>query len=303
MKIVVAGGSGFLGSALIACFARDGHDVWILSRSTSPAPATRVSYVTWSPDGTSGPWASVVDGADAVVNLAGAGIADKRWTPARKRELASSRLQSTRSLMAAVGAARRRPAVFVQNCAVGYYGFARGDAPLDERNGPGDDFLARLCVDWESAAKPAADLGCRLVTPRTGVVLARDGGALPQMMLPFRFFAGGPLGSGRQYMSWIHLDDWVALVTQMLADDTMAGPINATAPGPVRNQELARAIGAAMHRPSLLPAPAFVLRIIVGEMADAALLGGQRVLPRLATEHGFAFAHPDVHEALTSLLD
>ena len=193
MKIVVAGGSGFLGGALTARLARDGHDICILSRAASHAPAARVSFVAWTPDGTSGSWASVVDGADAVVNLAGTGMADKRWTPARKRELVSSRLQSTQSLVAAVRVARQRPTVFIQNCAVGYYGFAHGDEPLDERNGPGDDFLARLCVDWEAAATPVADLGCRLVIPRTGVVLARDGGALPKMMLPFRFFAGGPM--------------------------------------------------------------------------------------------------------------
>ena len=302
MKIVLAGGTGFLGGALTARFTGDGHDVRILSRAASHAPAARVSYVAWTPDGSSGPWAPVVDGADAVVNLAGAGLADKRWTAARKRELISSRLRSTQSLVTAIRAARQRPKVFIQNCAVGYYGFAHGDEPLDERAAAGNDFLARLCVDWEAAAGPVADLGCRLVTARTGVVLARDGGALPKMMLPFRFFAGGPMGTGRQYISWIHLDDWVALVARMLSDDTLAGPVNATAPAPVTSTELARAIGSAMHRPALLPAPAFMLRIIVGEIADAALLGGQRVLPRRAIASGFAFAHPEVREAVTSLL-
>ena len=302
MRIVLAGGSGFLGTALTRLLVADGHEIAILSRSTSHAPAPGVRYVAWNPDGTSGLWATVIDGADAVLNLAGAGIADKRWTAARKRALVTSRLLSTRSLVAAVAAARQRPAVFIQNCAVGFYGFARWDEPLDERSGPGDDFLARLCVDWETAAAPAADLGCRLVTIRTGVVLAREGGALPQMILPFRFFAGGPMGSGRQYLSWIHVDDWVALLTRLLADEGMAGPVNATAPVPATSHEVARAIGAAMHRPAALRAPAFALRIIVGEMADAALLGGQRVLPWRVMERGFAFAHADIREAVASLL-
>jgi uncharacterized protein (TIGR01777 family) len=300
MKIVLAGGSGFLGRALAGRLARDRHDIWILSRTAGSDPAAH--RVRWTPDGTVGAWASVIDGADAVVNLAGAGLEDKRWTPARKHELVTSRVDSSRSLVAAVAAARARPSVFIQNTGVGYYGFSHGDEPLGEGSAPGNDFLARLCVDWEAAVTPVAALGCRLVVLRTGVVLARDGGALPKMMLPFRFFAGGPMGSGRQYLSWIHIDDWMAMVTWAITSSTLTGAVNATAPVPVTSRELARAIGAAMHRPSLVPAPAFALRIIVGEMADAALLGGQRVLPRRAIESGFAFAHPEVHDALESLL-
>ena len=302
MRIVLAGGSGFLGSALADRLTGSGHDVAVLSRSSARTSGAAVNRVPWIPDGTSGAWASVIDGADAVVNLAGAGIADKRWTATRKRELVSSRLDSTRSLVAAVAAARARPSVFIQNTAVGYYGFAHGDEPLDERSAPGDDFLARLCVDWEAAAAPVTGLGCRLVVARTGVVLARDGGALPKMMLPFRFFVGGRMGSGRQYLSWIHIDDWVAMVAWALASDTLTGAVNATAPEPTTNTELTHAIGAALHRPSLIPAPAFALRLVVGELADAALLGGQRVLPRRAEQLGFTFKHGEVLKAVGSLV-
>ncbi|MEO7192219.1 MAG: TIGR01777 family oxidoreductase [Vicinamibacterales bacterium] len=303
MKIVLAGGSGFLGQMLARDLAANAHDVVILSREnpTQPGPPA-IRQVVWRPDGSAGEWASALDGSDAVVNLAGAGIADKRWTAARKQMLLTSRVQSTRSLLAAIDRVRARPAVFIQNCGIGYYGTARGSEPVDERDRPGNDFLARLCVDWEAAAAPIASLGCRLVYLRTGVVLAANGGALPKMTLPFRFFAGGPLGSGQQYLSWIHIEDWLSMMAWSLANGALSGPVNATSPSPVTNSDFSRAIGAALHRPSLLPVPGFVLKILVGELADAALLGGQRALPRSAQREGFVFKHPQVGEALRSLL-
>ena len=209
MRVVIAGGSGFLGRALSSRLAKDGHAVVVLTRDgLAPRSPGLVRYAEWTPNGESGAWARELDGADAIVNLAGAGIADKRWTAARKRVLRDSRILSTRSLVQAVRAFSRRPSTFLQQSAEGYYGAFDAGPDLDESSPAGRDFLARLCADWEAEAQPVAVRGCRLAVLRSAVVLARDAGALPKMVLPFRFFAGGPLGSGRQWLSWIHIDDW-----------------------------------------------------------------------------------------------
>jgi uncharacterized protein len=301
MRIVIAGGSGFLGRALSARLLAGGHDVAVLTRSGGrDAPGARA--VIWDPDGTVDVWAGALDGADAVVNLAGAGIGDRRWTPARKRELRDSRLRPTESLVRAVALCARRPGMFLQGSAVGYYGASLDATPIDETHPAGTDFLARLCVDWDGAAMMVEPLGCRLVTMRTGLVLARQGGALPRMALPFRLFAGGRMGTGRQYLAWIHVDDWVALAAWAIGNPDARGVFNATAPAPVTNAEFASALGAALERPSWLPAPAFALRLAVGtEMADLLLLNGQRVVPGRAPAAGFRFSYPDVHEALVQL--
>lgn len=302
MRIVVAGGTGLIGKALTDRLLADGHTVVVLSRGQAPAPrgSRGPEVVAWNPDGSVGPWASTIDGADAIVNLTGAGIADKRWTPARKSLLASSRVLSTRSLVGAVGVATKRPAVFVQGSAVGYYGASLDPNPIDESHPPGTDFLGRLAVEWETAAQPVEALGCRLVLVRTGVVLDGRGGALPQMALPFRLFGGGPMGSGRQMISWIHIDDWVSLVVWLLGTPSASGAYNASAPEPVNSRAFSAAIGRALHRPSWFPVPGFVLRIVVGEMADVALLRGQAALPARALAQGFRFAHVDLDEALKS---
>jgi hypothetical protein len=256
--------------------------------------------VAWTPDGTAGgAWAAAVDGADAVVNLSGADMAGGRWTAARKRLLRDSRLQSTSSLVTAVRAARTKPRVFVQGSAVGVYGASLDDLTLDEASPPGTDFLASMAADWEATARPVGDT-CRLVFIRTGIVLSRKGGALKKMLLPFQLFAGGPVASGRQYLSWIHLDDWVGLVTWALEDEAVRGPVNASAPNPVTSAEFARALGRALHRPAWAPVPGFVLTLVFGEMAHDMLMLGQRVLPRRAMELGYRFRYERIDEAMVA---
>ena len=304
MRIVIAGGSGLLGRALSTRLLADGHDVVVLSRHGDRGSGARGGprFVAWQPDGSTGSWASELDGADAVVNLSGAGIADQRWTAARKAELRSSRVLSTESLVRAVQAATKRPQVFVQGSAMGYYGASLDARPLDETAPPGQDFLGELCVAWEAAAQPLVSLGCRLAIVRTGLALDPTGGALPQIALPFRLFGGGPMASGRQVMSWIHVDDWTSLVTWILSTPSASGVFNATAPHPVDNRAFAKALGRALGRPSWFPVPAFVLRIVVGGMADAGLILGQSVVPARALAAGFTFAHPTLDEALAHVL-
>jgi uncharacterized protein (TIGR01777 family) len=301
MKIVVAGGTGFLGRHLCARLASWDHEVVVLTRGASGGtePARRV---TWNPVDAGGHWVFEIDGADAVVNLAGEGLADRRWTVRRKDVLRQSRIASTRGLVAAIRSATRRPSVFVSGSAIGYYGDA--DArPLDESFPPGSDFLATLCVDWEAEAHGAAALGCRVVIIRTGVVLARDGGALKKLIPPFLFFLGGPIASGRQYLSWIHRDDWVRLVDWTISRPDVSGAVNATAPNPVTNAEFSAAVGRALQRPSWFRVPRLALRVLVGEMADDVLVGGQRVVPTRALNGGFTFDHQDVDGALRAIVN
>jgi uncharacterized protein (TIGR01777 family) len=308
MRIVIAGGSGFLGRALSVRLRTAGHDVVVLTRDAAQArrrgsPDTEsraVRYAHWTPNGEAGDWAKEIDGTDALINLAGAGIADKRWSAARKRVLWSSRILSTKSLVGALRMVTRRPAVLIQGSAAGYYGAFENGPAIDESSPPGSDFLAQLCVAWEAEAQPAVTLGCRLVITRSSVVISRDGGALPKMMLPFMLFAGGPIGSGRQVMSWIHIDDWIEMMLWAIEKSSVSGPVNLAAPEPVTNAEFARALGRAMHRPSWMPVPGFALRLIVGEMANDALILGHRILPKRAQECGYVFRHPGVDEALAS---
>jgi hypothetical protein len=298
MKIVIAGGTGFLGRPLTAALLREGHEVAVLTRSAGRSPAG-ARAVTWTPNGETGPWASAIDGAGAVVNLAGESIS-KRWTAAQKQRIVDSRLHATRSLVVAINGATRAPAVFVSGSAVGYYG-PRGDEPATETTPPGTDFLAQVCRQWEQEALRAESGQTRVVCIRTGVVLARDGGALPQMLPPFWFGAGGPVGSGRQFWPWIHRDDWIALVQWAIATPAASGAVNVTAPHPATSKEFARALGRAMHRPAVMPAPAFALRLLLGEMADALLLSGQNAVPEKAQRAGFAFRYPKIDAALASL--
>lgn len=291
MKVVVAGGTGFLGHALVERLRQDDHDVRVLTRRPRD-----VSHIAWQPDGTP---ATLAD-ADAVVNLAGESIASGRWTSARKARIRESRLKATQSLVTAIQSARRTPAVFISASAVGYYG-PHGDEPLTEDAPPGTDFLAAVCRDWESEALRAA-WTTRVVLLRTGLVLERSGGALPQIVLPFRLFAGGPVGSGSQYYSWIHRDDWVSMVRWALATNGLSGPLNVTAPAPVTNREFAKTVGRVLRRPAFMPAPAFALRVVLGEMADALLLTGQRVLPAKAQSMGFRFQYETLEQALRAAL-
>jgi uncharacterized protein (TIGR01777 family) len=301
MRIVIAGGSGFLGRPLAAALAADTHDVVTLTRGDGPRRGqTRSRAVGWTPDGSSGPWAAEIDGAGAVVNLAGESIAGRRWSDAQKQRILDSRVRATRSLVSAIQAAKAPPAVFVSGSAVGYYG-PRGDEIVTEDTPPGNDFLAKVCEQWEAQAILAASDRTRVVCIRTGIVLEKDGGALPQMLPPFRFGVGGPVGSGRQYWPWIHRVDWIALVQWALRTPAASGAINATAPNPVTNAEFARALGRAMHRPAIMPAPGFALRLLLGEMADALLLSGQRALPERPERLGFTFRYTRVDQALGAL--
>ena len=324
MRIVIAGGSGFLGRPLAAALTADGHDVVTLTRvapaprganrSTKPSAFAEASAdgrslgggwsaersVPWIPDGSTGPWAAQIDAAGAVVNLAGESIAGRRWTAAHKQRILDSRVQATRSLVAAIRGAATPPPVFVSGSAVGYYG-PLGDEIVTEETRPGSDFLAGVCVQWETEAARAASDRTRVVGIRTGLVLERNGGALPEMLPPFRFGAGGPVGSGRQYWPWIHRTDWIALVQWVLRRPDASGVFNATAPNPVTNADFARALGRAMHRPAFMPAPAFALRLMLGEMADALLLSGQRAVPARAEHLGFRFRYAHVDEALRAI--
>lgn len=294
MTIVVAGGSGFLGRKLVRRLEQDGHAVTVLTRRP-----TRSADVEWNPDGSPGSLARHLDGKDAVINLAGEGIADRRWTAARKAALRNSRLQATRTLVRAVGQCEHPPALFISASAVGYYG-PSGDEPITESSPPGSDFLAQLCVEWEQEARVVESAATRLAVVRTGLVLDRDGGALAKMLLPFKLGLGATLGSGDQFMSWIHVEDWTALVSWIVQNDRAAGTFNATAPAPVTNRTFTRTLARVLRRPALLHAPAFALRAALGDMATV-LVTGQRVLPASAEQIGFRFAHRTLEPALRSL--
>lgn len=292
MRIALAGGTGFLGSALVAELRNEGHSVAVLTRRPS-AP----HHVRWDPYGSLTNWAHAVEDVDAVINLVGAPI-NRRWTTTHKRAMWNSRVHTTRTLVSAMKSVRRMPRTLINASAVGIYG-PQGDEPLTEESRVGSGFLAGLGSAWEKEAQAAAP-HARVVLLRTGIALARYGGALPQMALPFRFFVGGPLGSGRQYVSWIHRDDWTAMVRWALETETVAGPLNVTAPNPVTNLEFARALGHVLHRPSTFPVPAFALRLVLGELADA-LLTGQRVFPEKAHSLGFEFRYPLLEAALRAI--
>ena len=301
MKIIVAGASGFLGRPLSTALAANGHDVVALTRDAGATRLPdRVRPVRWAPDGTAGPWAAEIDGASAIVNLAGESIAAKRWSAGQKRRIVESRVNATHSLVEAVRAAKAPPPVFVSGSAVGYYG-PHNDELVTEETPAGSDFLAGVCVQWEAEAQRASSPRTRVVCMRTGLVLEKDGGALPQMLTPFKLGAGGPLGSGRQYWPWIHRQDWIDLVRWAIQTPAVSGPVNATAPNPVTNKTFTRALGRAMHRPAFMPAPAFALRIMLGEMADALLLSGQRAVPAKAQRLGLPFRYTDLDAALRAI--
>lgn len=302
MRILVSGSTGFLGTALVETLETEHHSVARLVRpGTSPksAAATNAQNIPWDP--VAGQFDSAgAEGADALVHLAGASIAGGRWNAARKKLLRTSRIDATRHLIGALAKLQRPPRVIVAASAIGYYG-TRGDELLTETCAPGNDFLAGLCREWEAETARGAEFGARAVSLRFGIILAAHGGALPRMALPFKFGAGGRLGDGRQWMSWLTLAETVRIVQFALTAQALAGPVNAVSPNPVRNGEFTRVLAKTLHRPALFPAPAFALRLALGEMADALLLVSQRVMPSRLSEAGYSFLQPALAGALAEV--
>ncbi len=301
MRVVVTGGTGFVGASLSAALAARGDEVTVLTRGAPRALGERVTAALWTPTAP-GEWQRVVEEADAVVTLSGAGVMDERWTPSRMEELHTSRITPTRLVAEALARARGagRAPVLVATSAVGIYGMREDDAPLAESAPHGEDVLARLCEEWEAAAAPARDAGVRVAVARLGVVLG-PGGALARMVPPFRAFVGGPLGKGTQIVSWIHLADAVRALVFAIDTAGFAGPFNVTAPHAASMNELSAAIGAALGRPSRVRAPAFALRAALGARADV-LLTGQRVIPSALHAAGFRFSFEHVGDALADIL-
>ncbi|MBX3219237.1 MAG: TIGR01777 family oxidoreductase [Labilithrix sp.] len=309
MRVVVSGGTGFVGRALCHALVGSGARVVILTRGPTRDLAHacsecgaggKLEFATWTPE-RAGPWMDVVDGADAVVHLAGASVADERWTPARKELLRSSRITSTALLCEAIGRAKNKPSVFVSASAVGRYGMKTGDAVVTEDAPVGDDFLARLTEDWEDAAKPAADAGVRVVHPRLGLVLGRGGGVYGKLAPLFRSFVGGPVGSGTQYVPWVHVRDVVRALQAMIERSDLSGAYNVTAPEPVTMNAFALALGASLGRPAAMRVPAFAVKLAMGAEAAEAVLTGQRAAPKRLVDAGFAFVFPDLRSALADL--
>lgn len=300
MDVLIAGGTGFIGTALSAHLVEAGHGVHVLARSPErlPPPPEGMAYAAW--DGRrEGEWIAALERCGAVINLAGAPIAGKRWTPEYRKALLESRIGPTK-LLARAAAKAWKGGVWIQGSAVGYYGSGLDDAILDEGSPPGGDFLAQVCRQWEAAAAPVGEGGARLATVRLGVVLERNGGALPRMARPFDLFAGGPVGSGSQWISWIHRHDVLRAVAFILSNEKAQGPFNLTAPHPVTMAAFAGALSRALGRPSWLPVPSVALRLVFGEGADV-LLKGQRVLPEKLQSLGFRFLHADLQEALRAI--
>ncbi len=296
MKIAVSGSSGLIGSALAPFLTTGGHDVVHLVRRETEA----ADEVSWYPDGrTDG---ARLEGVDAVVHLAGAGIADKRWTPNRKQEIRDSRVRGTRGLCEALAKMERKPSVLVCASAIGFYGDRGHTQTVHEGIERGAGFLADVVQEWEEATRPAREAGIRVVNARFGIVLSPDGGALAKMLLPFKLGVGGPMGTGRQIMSWVSLDDAVGALHHALVDDSIEGPMNVVAPSPVSNADFGRTLGRVLVRPAFLPMPGFAAKLAFGELADALLLSGVRVEPRVLERTGYEFAHPDLEQALRALL-
>lgn len=301
MRVLITGGSGLVGTALVRELEDAGHRCDILSRAPerSQQKFDQAQVFSWDTRSVE-PLLDLMQGADAVVHLAGENIGAGRWTERRKRLIRDTRVDSTQAIVDAMLKAPTPPAVLLQASAVGYYG-PRGNEEIAEDTPAGDDFLATLCRDWEEASERVSAAGVRRAVVRSGLVLSAEGGVLPRMALPYRLFVGGPAGDGRQWIPWIHLADEVAAIRFLLEEEGAEGAFNLTAPNPVTNREFGRDLGKALHRPSLLPVPALVLRAVLGELADL-VLTGQRAVPRRLLELGFRFRFPDLEAALEDLL-
>ncbi|MBU7582537.1 MAG: TIGR01777 family oxidoreductase [Nostoc sp. TH1S01] len=305
MKVAITGATGLVGSRLVERLQTEGHQVLVLTRNAGfaqkvfpPANFPSVEIITYTPT-TSGAWQDVISSCEAVVNLAGEPIGEGRWTPERKQEILNSRQLGTQKIVEAIAKANPKPKVLVNTSAIGYYG-TNETATFDEASVSGNDFLAQVCQAWEAEATKVKDVGVRLVILRFGIVLG-NGGALAKMIPPFQLFAGGPIGSGRQWFSWIHIDDVVNLILQALNNSDMEGVYNATAPNPVRMNDLAQTLGKVLNRPSWLPVPAFAIEALLGDGAIV-VLEGQQVLPKRTLESGFTYQYPNLQPALQQIL-
>ncbi|MBW4561079.1 MAG: TIGR01777 family oxidoreductase [Mojavia pulchra JT2-VF2] len=306
MKIAIAGATGFVGSRVVKRLHQEGNKVLVLTRNTAHAQRIfpsknfpNVEIVAYTPIA-SGSWQDAIASCDGVVNLAGEPIAEERWTQEHKQEILNSRKLGTQKIVEAIAKANPKPKVLVNASAIGYYGTSE-TATFDETSQSGNDFLAQVCQAWEAEASKVKDVGVRLVILRLGIVLGM-GGALGKMITPFKLFAGGPIGSGRQWFSWIHVDDLVNLILQALTNPEMEGVYNATSPNPVRMADLCQTMGQVMNRPSWLPVPAFALEALLGDGAIV-VLEGQQVFPKRTVEAGFEYQYPNVKSALTEILD
>lgn len=300
MKVLITGATGLIGRNLCGSLSEDGHTVVALSRSPETVSGLAVAELhKWDPRSTEFPAKALV-GIDAVVHLAGEPIVARRWTDEQKKRIRDSRVLTTRTLVDVLRPLDRKPGVFVCGSAVGFYG-DRGDEPLVETAPVGDGFLSEVCHEWESEAARASELDIRVVQVRTGVVLSADGGALPKMLAPFKFGLGGRLGSGKQWFPWIHVDDIIGIFLHTILTSSLEGPVNGVAPEAATNAEFTRQLARVLHRPAFLPVPELALRVLMGEMAEA-LLGSQRVVPRVALESQYQFHYPLLRPALESLL-
>lgn len=300
MKVFVAGGSGLVGGRLVAALKQRGDTVVVLSRKAASArdKLGDVTIVEGDPM-QPGAWQDAIADCTAVVNLVGEGIFNRRWNDEFKKLIRASRVDSTRNIVAALGKPGCQAKTLVNASAIGYYG-PRGDEEINEKGPPGNDFLAQACVEWEQAAQAAEAHGVRVVPLRIGVVLAKEGGALAQMLMPFKLGVGGKIGSGQQWMSWIHIDDLAGLIMLALDNAGATGPLNGTAAKPVTNYDFTKALGRALGRPTILPTPVFGLKLLLGEVADV-IATGQRVIPKRALDLGYSFQYPDIDSALGQL--
>ena len=306
MKVVITGGTGFIGQALSRALCERGDDVTVLTRSSHPtdpdsakgAPR-RARLAEWTPEH-DGSWTRELEGADAVFHLAGAGVVDKSWTPDRLREIERSRVVPAEILARSIARSLSKPKVFVSGSAVGYYGMRADDTVCTEDTAPGTDELSRICVEWERAANPAAEAGVRVVHPRTGLVLGRGGGMLAKMLPAFKAYVGGPIGSGHQYMPWIHMEDVVRALLFAIDNEALTGPVNVVAPNPVTMDEFSKTLGCALHRPCLFRVPSFAAKLALGDRSRA-VLTGQRALPAKLDRANFAFLFPTLRCALEDL--
>ncbi len=302
MRIIITGGTGLIGRPLSAELVDQGHEVTVLSRDPIEAEPMPEGVFLHRWDGkTADGWGHLVDGADAVINLAGAGMGDRRWSKKRKALIRDSRLNAGSAVMEAIRDAAVKPKVLIQSSAIGYYGGDNGGTISVEESELGDDFMAKVCFDWEISTAPASHLGVRRPVIRTGVVLSNEGGAFSRLKMPFKFYAGGKLGDGNQWFSWIHMQDQIRAMIFLLENDEADGPFNLVAPNPVTNQELSKALGDAMGRPSAIPVPSIAVKTVFGEMSDM-VLKGPRVLPKQLEDMGFEFQYPTIEQALDDLV-